>query len=71
MPTLSIEKMMVKGKLEVRKEFWTDIPCEHDRIPVPHWHKEILDKREKLVMEGKARFVDMESAKKRIADRIS
>jgi hypothetical protein len=71
MPTLSIEKMTVKGKLEVMKEFWTDIPCEQDRIQVPQWHKEILDKREKLVMEGKARFVDMESAKKRIADRIS
>lgn len=71
MPTLPLEKMTVQEKLQVMEEIWSDLCCNQNRIPVPQWHKDILDKREKLVKEGKATFVDWESAKKRIADRIS
>jgi hypothetical protein len=49
----------------------TDLCCNQNQIPVPQWHKDILDRREKLVKEGKATFVDWKTAKKRIADRIS
>ena len=71
MPTLPLEQMTVKEKLQVMEELWSDLRCNQNKIPVPQWHKDILDKREKLVKEGKATFVDWESAKKRIADRIS
>lgn len=71
MPTLPLEKMTVQEKLQVMEEIWSDLCCNQNHIPVPQWHKDILDKREKLVKEGKATFVDWETAKKRIADRIS
>ena len=71
MPTLPLEKMTVEEKLQVMEELWSDLCCNQNHIPVPQWHKDILDKRENLVKEGKATFVDWETAKKRIADRIS
>lgn len=71
MPTLPLEKMTVEEKLQVMEELWSDLCCNQNHIPVPQWHKDILDKREKLVKEGKATFVDWGTAKKRIADRIS
>jgi hypothetical protein len=71
MPTLPLEQMTVKEKLQVMEELWSDLCCNQNQIPVPQWHKDILDRREKLVKEGKATFVDWETAKKRIADRIS
>ncbi len=71
MPTLPLEQMTVKEKLQVMEELWSDLCCNQNQIPVPLWHKDILDRREKLIKEGKATFVDWETAKKRIADRIS
>ncbi|MBT3877951.1 MAG: addiction module protein [Candidatus Scalindua sp.] len=63
--------MTVTEKLQVMEELWSDLCCNQDQIPVPQWHKDILDKREELVKQGKATFVDWKTAKKRIANRIS
>jgi hypothetical protein len=71
MPTLPLEEMTVTEKLQVMEELWSDLCCNQDQIPVPQWHKDILDKREELVKQGKATFVDWKTAKKRIANRIS
>ena len=71
MPTLPLEQMTVKEKLQAMEELWSDLCSNQNQIPVPQWHKDILDRREKLIKEGKATFVDWETAKKRIADRIS
>jgi len=71
MPTLPLEEMTVKEKLQVMEELWSDLCCNQNQIPVPQWHKDLLDRREKLVKEGKATFVDWETSKKRIAIRIS
>jgi len=71
MRTLPLEEMTVTEKLQVMEELWSDLCCNQDQIPVPQWHKDILDKREELVTQGKATFVDWETAKKRIAARIA
>ncbi len=71
MPTLPLEDMTVTEKLQVMEELWSDLCCNQDQIPVPQWHKDILDRREELVRQGKVTFVDWETAKKRIAARIA
>jgi hypothetical protein len=35
------------------------------------WHKELLDERERLIRDGKARFTDWETAKRRITGQTS
>lgn len=35
-------------------------------MEVPGWHREILDERERLIAEGKARFIDWEEARRQI-----
>ncbi|MBC8554187.1 MAG: addiction module protein [Candidatus Brocadiales bacterium] len=71
MPTLPLEEMTVSEKLQVMEELWSDLCCNQNQIPVPQWHKDILDRRDELVKQGKATFVDWKTAKKRIANRIS
>ncbi len=71
MSTLPLEKMAVSEKQQIMEELWSDLCCNQDQIPIPDWHKDLLDKREKLVKQGKSTFVDWESAKKRIAAKIS
>lgn len=49
---------------------WDDICREEDGLEVPQWHKDILGQRDRLIAEGKARFIDWEDAKKQIKEAI-
>ncbi len=67
---LEIGKMTLAEKLRAMEALWDDICRREDTLPVPEWHKEILDERERLVKQGKARFIDWETAKKRISKKV-
>jgi hypothetical protein len=67
---LQIQKMTLAEKLRAMEALWDDL-CRRDAVPMPRWHKNILDERERLVKEGKARFIDWETAKKQIRKRTS
>jgi hypothetical protein len=40
-------------------------------VPVQEWHKQVLDERRRQIDAGEAKFVDWDTAKARIRDRIS
>jgi putative addiction module component (TIGR02574 family) len=67
---LEIDKMTLEEKLRAMEALWDDL-CRRDAVPVPQWHKDILDKRQQLIKSGKAKFVDWETAKKQIRKRTS
>ena len=50
---------------------WEDLAGSPESIESPTWHKDILDERRERVAEGKAHFVDWETAKKDIRNKIS
>jgi len=55
----------------VMEALWESIARAEDQLEVPQWHKDILDEREKLVQEGRAKFIDWEAAKQQIRDATS
>ena len=65
-----IEQMTLPEKLRMMEALWDDL-CRHDAVPIPQWHKDILDERRRLIDEGKARFIDWETAKSQIRERTS
>jgi hypothetical protein len=67
---LQIDQMTLEEKLRAMEALWDDL-CRHDAVPVPQWHKDVLDERQRLIDEGKAEFIDWETAKKQIAEQIS
>jgi hypothetical protein len=67
---LEIENMTLEEKLRAMETLWDDLCRREENVPVPQWHKDLLDERERLVQEGKAKFVDWETAKKQIAERL-
>ena len=69
--TLPIKRMTVNEKLRAMEALWADLSQQEQHVPVPQWHKSVLADRERMVREGKARFIDWDSAKKRIARRVS
>jgi hypothetical protein len=67
---LDIGQMTLEEKLRTMAALWDDL-CRKDAVPVPQWHKDILDERERQVQEGTAEFIDWDIAKRRITERTS
>ena len=68
---LEIDRMTLAEKLRAMEALWDDLCRREESVPVPQWHKDILDERERAIAEGKARFVDWETAKQRISEKLS
>jgi hypothetical protein len=68
---LQIDQLSLEEKLEIMEALWQDLRRNTDQVPVPQWHKDVLDKREQMIETSEANFDDWDSAKKRIAERIS
>jgi hypothetical protein len=69
--TLPLDQMTVEEKLRAMEALWADLCRREKAVPVPQWHKDLLDERERLVEQGNAQFIDWETAKKRISERTS
>ena len=61
---LPLGEMSIEEKLRALEEIWNDLCRNEENVPVPQWHRDLLDERSRLVAEGKAKFTDWESAKK-------
>ena len=67
---IPVEQMSVEEKLRAMELLWESLRRDEKDVPVPQWHRDLLDEREKLIAGGKATFEDWNTAKAWIADRI-
>ena len=49
---------------------WDDLSHSEADVPVSAWQKAILEEREFLVVQGKARFSSWKSARKRLSKKM-
>lgn len=68
---VDLKQMTVPDKLRLMEALWDELCSREEEIPVPDWHKRVLEERERQIEEGKATFIDWETAKERMAKRIS
>ena len=68
---LQIDQMTIAEKLRIMEELWEDLRSRAKGVPMPQWHKDLLDERERLIETGEARFDDWDAAKKRITEQTS
>jgi hypothetical protein len=66
MAVIPIDQMTLAEKLLAMETLWDDLCRQEAGVPMLQWHRDLLDERERLVREGKARFTDWETAKRRI-----
>jgi len=72
--TLPIARMSREDKLRAMETLWADLSKDETRTSSPDWHGAVLRETERLVSEGKAKFSDWQSARRRIrrkADRAA
>lgn len=64
--TLRIGRMSREDKLRAMEALWADLSRDEAELESPTWHGAVLRETEQLVREGKAKFSDWQSARRRI-----
>ncbi|MFM8982575.1 MAG: addiction module protein [Spartobacteria bacterium] len=65
-----IHQLSLQEKLIAMEAIWDDISRVEESVEIPQWHKDLLDEREQLIADGKARFIDWEEAKEQIKQAV-
>lgn len=68
---LELDRMTLEEKLRTMDALWENLCRNENDLPVPQWHKDLLDERERLVKDGQAKFLDWETAKSQIKAKTS
>lgn len=61
-----IRAMPLAEKLEVMEMLWESLSSHEEDLEVPQWHQDLLDKRERSIESGEAKFIPWELAKQQI-----
>lgn len=64
MSIAEIHKLPLSEKLQIMEAIWEDLRDRAEELPVPNWHKELLDHRQKAVAEGREKVLDWDEAKR-------
>ena len=68
---LPLKDMTLQEKLAVMESLWEDLARTPEAVESPASHTDILDERRQRLAEGKSRFIDWETAKAKIRDKLS
>jgi hypothetical protein len=68
---LPLKEMTLQEKLAAMESLWEDLARTPEAIESPAWHKNILDDRGRRFAEGQSRFIDWETAKADIRNKLS
>jgi hypothetical protein len=63
MSIAEIRQPPLAEKLKIMEAIWEDLRAQAEQVPVPAWHKELLDERRKAVEEGREQVFDWDSIK--------
>ena len=66
----ALHQLPLKEKLFVMEALWDDLSQAGNALPVPQWHRDVLDERESKIAEGTAEFIDWEVAKQEILSAV-
>lgn len=67
---LPLKDMTLHEKLAAMELLWEDLARSPESIESPTWHKDTLDERRQRIAEGKAQFMDWETAKTEIRKKL-
>ena len=67
MKTLDIDSMNQVERLQAMEQLWDAICHDESELQSPAWHKDILDERRRMIENGEARFISLETLKQRLA----
>ncbi|MBS0165914.1 addiction module protein [Nitrospira sp. CMX1] len=67
---LPLKAMSLHEKLTAMEALWEDLARTPEDIESPAWHKDVLDERRQRLTDGQSQFVDWETAKAEIRNKV-
>ncbi|MEI8210597.1 MAG: addiction module protein [Planctomycetota bacterium] len=67
---IPIESLSLAEKLHLMERLWEDLSKHPSNVPPPEWHGDVLAARSAAVKGGRTAFVDWDTAKGRLRDRL-
>jgi hypothetical protein len=68
--SLPLDQMTKAEKLRVMEALWADLTRQEEEFESPAWHEEVLKQREASVSSGEAKFLDWETVKKELREKL-
>jgi hypothetical protein len=68
---LPLKDMSLHEKLSAMESLWEDLARTPDAIESPAWHKDTLNERRQRLADGTSRFIDWETSKADIRNKLS
>jgi len=69
MSITEIHQLPLNEKLQIMEAIWEDLRSNADQVPVPDWHRELLDQRQKAVEIGAEKIYDWDEIKHTLGTR--
>ena len=69
MSVAEVRQLPLAEKLQIMEAIWEDLRSQAEQVPVPAWHKELLDERRKAVEEGREEVLDWDAVKNSLGAR--
>ncbi len=66
--SLPLNEMTTAEKLQAMEILWEDLARNAEDIPMPAWHEDVLAERERLIKEGKAKFLSWDEFRQSIQE---
>ena len=60
MKDFDLDGISIEEKLKLVDRLWESILIDEEKVSSPYWHKDVLDKRKRLIDEGFAEFVSVD-----------
>ena len=71
-PTLEeLRALSVEDRLRLLEDVWISLDEEHERLPIPKWHEEELDRRLKDIDENGSQGVEWSEFYERLREKLS
>ena len=69
MSIAEVRQLPFGEKLQIMEAIWEDMRAQAEQVPVPQWHRDLLDERRKAVEEGREELLDWDSIKDSLPSR--
>jgi len=67
---LPLSQMTIAEKLRAMESLWADLSRDETQFESPAWHADVLHDREARIKYGKETYMDWETAKKQLRDKL-
>ncbi len=63
MSIAEVRQLPFAEKLQIMEAIWEDLRAQVEQVPVPQWHRDLLDERRKAVEAGREPLLDWDAIK--------